>query len=51
VLQRIIPGIIAKEIDTADEALSCSKGTLVAVKTLSPGDAYPDVRTVDPTQL
>jgi len=45
VLQRIIPDIVAKGIDTADEAPSCSKGTLVDVKTLSPGDVYPDDRT------
>jgi len=45
VLQCIIPEIIAKEIDTADEAPSCSKGTFVEVKTLSPGDVYPDDRT------
>ena len=45
VLQRIIPDIVAKDIDTADEVASCSKRTLVDVKTLSPGDAYPDDRT------
>ena len=45
VLQRIIPDIVAKDIDTADEVPSCSKGTLVDVKTLSPGDVYPDDRT------
>ena len=44
-LQRIIPEIVAKDIDTADEPPSCSKGTLVDVKTLSPGGAYPDDRT------
>ena len=31
-------------IDTADEAPLCSKGTLVDVKTSSPGGAYPDDR-------
>ena len=44
-LQRIIPDIVAKDIDTADEIPSCSKGTLVDFKTLSPGDVYPDDRT------
>ena len=33
-----------QDIDTADEIPSCSKGTLVDVKTLSPGDVYPDDR-------
>ena len=37
--------IVAKDIDTADEVPSCSKGTLVDVKTLSPGDVYSDDRT------
>jgi len=41
----IIPDIVAKDIDSEDEALSCSKGTLIDVKTLSPGYAYPDDRT------
>ena len=45
VLQRITPGIVAKDIDTSDDAPSCFKGTLVDVKTLSPGDVYPDDRT------
>ena len=45
VLQRIIPDIVAKDIDTADEVPSCSKGTLVDVKTLSQGDVDPDDRT------
>jgi len=46
-LQRIIPDIVAKDINTADELPSCSKETLVDVKTLSPGDVYPDDRTVE----
>jgi len=45
VLQRIIPDIVAKDIDAADEVPSCSKGTLVDVKTISPGDVCPDNRT------
>jgi len=45
VLQRIIPGIIAKDIDTANKVPSCSKGSLVDIKTLSSGDVYPDDRT------
>ena len=45
VLQRIIPEIVAKDIDTANEVPSCSKGTLVDVKTPSPGGAFPDDRT------
>jgi len=45
VLQRTIPDIVAKDIDTADEAPSCSMGTLVDDKTLSPGGVYPDGRT------
>ena len=43
-LQRIIPEIVAKDINTAGEVPSCSKGTLVDVKALSLGDAYPDDR-------
>jgi len=45
--RQFIPDIAAKDIDTADEVPSCSKGTLVDVKTLSPGfgDVYPDDRT------
>jgi len=45
VLQRIIPDIVAKDIDTADEVPSCSKGTLVDVKTPSPGEIYSVDRT------
>jgi len=47
VLQRILPDIVAKDIDTDGGAPSCSKGTLVDVKTLSPGGTYPDERTGD----
>jgi len=36
VLQRTIPDIIAKDIDTADEVPSCSKGTLVDFKASPP---------------
>jgi len=39
------PDIVAKDIDTADEVPSCSKGTLVDIKFLSPGDVYLDDRT------
>jgi len=45
VLQSIIPDIAPKSIDTANEAPSCSNGTLIDVKTSSPQDAYPDDRT------
>jgi len=47
-LQRLIPDIVAMDINTEDAASSCSKGTLIDVKTLSPGDAYPDDRTGKP---
>jgi len=45
VLQRTIPDIVAKDIGTADELPSCSKGTLVDVKAHSPGNDYADDRT------
>jgi hypothetical protein len=44
VLQRIIPDIVAKDIDTADMAPSFSKGTLIYDKTLFPGGTCPDDR-------
>jgi len=47
VLQHIIPDIVAKDIDTNADAPSSFKRTLIDVKTLSPGDAYPDDRTGD----
>ena len=46
-LQHIIPDIVAKDIDTNADAPSSFKRTLIDVKTLSPGDAYPDDRTGD----
>ena len=51
VLQRIIPDIVAKDIDTADEVPSCSKGTLVDVKTLTQETSIPTTAPVNPTQL
>jgi len=47
VLQHSIPDIVAKDIDTNADAPSCSKKTIIEVKTHSPGDAYPDDRTGD----
>jgi len=47
VLQHSIPDIVAKDIDTNADAPSCSKKTIIDVKTHSPGDAYPDDRTGD----
>ena len=47
VLQHIIPDIVAKDIDTNADAPSSFKRTLIDVKTLPPGDAYPDDRTGD----
>jgi len=47
VLQHIIPDIVAKDVDNNADAPSCSKKTLIEVKTHSPGDAYPDDRTGD----
>ena len=46
-LQHIIPDIVAKDIDTNADAPSSFKRTLIDVKTLPPGDAYPDDRTGD----
>ena len=46
-LQHSIPDIVAKDIDTNADAPSCSKKTIIEVKTHSPGDAYPDDRTGD----
>ena len=51
VLQRTIPDIVAKDIDTADEVPSCSKGALVDVKTLPQETPIPTIVPVNPTQL